>query len=155
MENKRGQSKKNRGGKDKRKKRKGEKKEMRREREEEERIIDVKKVTEKWKIWDKEEKVENLVEEAKKLVPKCFHQWIYVFEKKASKKMPMKKLWNYTIETKEEFVPRKGKVYSLLREERQEVHEFIQEQLRKGYIRLLKLLQTALVFFVGKKDSKK
>ena len=67
----------------------------------------------------------------------------------------MKKLWNYTIETKEEFVPRKGKVYSLLREERQEVHEFIQEQLRKGYIRLLKLLQTALVFFVGKKDSKK
>ena len=67
----------------------------------------------------------------------------------------MKKLWNYTIETKEEFVPRKGKVYSLLREERQEVHKFIQEQLRKGYIRLLKLLQTALVFFVGKKDSKK
>ena len=128
---------------------------MRREREEEERIIDVKKVTEKWKILDEEEKVENLVEEAKKLVPKCFHQWIYVFEKKASKKMPMEKLWDYTIETKEEFVPRKGKVYSLLREERQEVYEFIQEQLRKGYIRLLKLLQTALVFFVGKKDSKK
>ena len=52
-------------------------------------------------------------------------------------------------------MPRKGKVCPLLREEREEIHEFIKEQLRKGYIRLLKLPQTALVFFVGKKDGKK
>jgi len=31
------------------------------------------------------------------------------------------------IDMKEEFVPRKGKVYPLLREEREEVHEFISE----------------------------
>ena len=35
------------------------------------------------------------------------------------------------------------------------MHEFIFEQLMKGYIRLSKLPQTALVFFVGKKDGKK
>ena len=35
------------------------------------------------------------------------------------------------------------------------MHEFIFEQLKKGYIRLSKLPQTALVFFVGKKDGKK
>ena len=52
-------------------------------------------------------------------------------------------------------MPRKGKVYLLSREERGEVHEFIEEQLRKGYIRPLKLPQMALVFFVGKKDGKK
>jgi len=46
-------------------------------------------------------------------------------------------------------------VYPLSREEREEVHKFIQEQLRKGYIRLLKLPQIALVFFVEKKDGKK
>jgi len=40
---------------------------------------------------------------------------------------------------KEGFVPRKGKVYPLLREEREEVCKFIKEQLRKGYIRPLKL----------------
>ena len=40
-------------------------------------------------------------------------------------------------------------------EEKEEMHEFINEQLRKGYIRLLKSPQTALVFFVGKKDGKK
>jgi len=35
---------------------------------------------------------------------------------------------------KEEFVPRKKKVYFLSREEREEVREFIQEQMRKEYI---------------------
>jgi len=43
----------------------------------------------------------------------------------------------------------------LSREEKGEVHEFIDEQLRKGYIRPSKSPQTALVFFVGKKDGKK
>ena len=59
------------------------------------------------------------------------------------------------IDMKKSFVLKKGKVYPLLREEREEVREFIQEQLRKGYIRPSKLPQTALVFFVGKKNGKK
>ena len=41
------------------------------------------------------------------------------------------------------------------REERKEVYKFILEQLRKEYIRPLKSPQTAPVFFVGKKNSKK
>ena len=69
--------------------------------------------------------------------------------------MPTRKTWDHAIELKEGFVLRKGKVYSLLREEREDVREFIVEQLRKGYIRLSKLPQTALVFFVGKKNGKK
>jgi len=59
------------------------------------------------------------------------------------------------IEVKEGFVPRKGKVYPLSREERKKMREFIQKQLRKGYIRLSKSPQTAPIFFVGKKDRKK
>ena len=47
------------------------------------------------------------------------------------------------------------KIYPLSREERRELGEFINKQLRKGYIRPLKLPQMALVFFVRKKDSKK
>ena len=77
--------------------------------------------------------------------------------------MPTKKLWDYAINIKEEFVinikeefvPRKRKVYPLSREEREEVCEFIAEQLRKEYIRPSKLPQMASVFFVGKKDRKK
>ena len=67
----------------------------------------------------------------------------------------MRKVWDHVIEVKEGFILRKGKVYPLSREEREEVREFMKEQLRKGYIRLSKSPQTALVFFVGKKDGKK
>ena len=56
---------------------------------------------------------------------------------------------------KKVFVPRKGKVYPLSREEKEEVCEFIKEQLRKEYIKLSKSPQTVLVFFVGKKNGKK
>ena len=69
--------------------------------------------------------------------------------------MTTRKLWNYTIDMKEEFVLRKRKVYPLSREEREEVHKFISEQLRKGYIKPLKLPQIVPVFFVEKKDRKK
>jgi len=46
-------------------------------------------------------------------------------------------------------------VYLLLREEREEMHEFIQEQLKKRYTRPSKSPQITLVFFVGKKNNKK
>ena len=77
-------------------------------------------------------------EEAKKMVLEKFHPWIKVFRKKQSERMPTRKVWNHVIEVKEVFVLRKRKVYLLLREEREEVREFVQEQLRKGYIRLSK-----------------
>ena len=92
---------------------------------------------------------------AKKLVPEKFHKWIKVFGKKQSERMPTRKIWDHAIDTKEGFLLRKGKVYPLSREEREEVCEFIQEQLRKGYIRPSKSPQIVLVFFIGKKNSKK
>jgi len=55
---------------------------------------------------------------------------------------------------KEGFTPKKGKVYSLSREEREEVQTFVEDQLRKGYIRLSKSPQTSPVHFVAKKDGK-
>ena len=68
------------------------------------------------------------------MVPKKYHQWIKIFGKKQSKRILMRKVWDHVIDVKEGFVPRKGKVYLLSREEREEVREFIKEQLRKGYI---------------------
>ena len=93
--------------------------------------------------------------ESKKLVPEKFHRWIKVFGKKQLERMPTRKVWDHTIEVKKGFVLRKRKMYPLSREEREEVREFMKEQLRKGYIQPSKSPQTALVFFVGKKDGKK
>jgi len=95
--------------------------------------MEVKKVAEEWEIWDEEEAARSEVE-AKKLVLEQFHKWIKVFGKKQLEQMPTRKVWDHVIDVKEGFVPKKGKVYSLLREEREEVREFIKEQLRKGYI---------------------
>ena len=43
----------------------------------------------------------------------------------------------------------------MLREEKEEVKEFVEKQLRKGYIWPSKLSQTLPVFFIGKKNGKK
>ena len=110
---------------------------------------------EEWEIWDEEEEAVKSEAEAKKLVLEKFHEWIKVFRKKQSERMLTRKLWDHAIDVKEGFMPRKGKVYPLSREKKEEVREFIKEQLRKDYIRLLKSPQMALVFFVGKKDGKK
>jgi len=67
--------------------------------------------------------------------------------------MPVQKTWDHTIELKEGFTPKKGKVYSLLREKREEVQAFVEDQLRKGYIQPSKSPQTSPVHFVAKKDS--
>jgi len=50
-------------------------------------------------------------------------------------------------------MPKKGKVYSLLREERGEVQAFVEDQLRKEYICPSKLPQMSPVHFVAKKDG--
>ena len=72
-----------------------------------------------------------------------------------SKRMPTKKIWDHAIDLKETFKPQKEKIYPLFKNKREEVQNFMEDQLRKGYIRPLKSLQTSPVFFVGKKDGSK
>jgi len=68
--------------------------------------------------------------------------------------MPVQKAWDHVIELKEGFMPKKGKVYSLSREEREDVQAFVEDQLRKEYIQPFKSPQTSPVHFVAKKDRK-
>ena len=108
-------------------------------------------------IEEKEEEEEDLIElrATDEIVPRQFHKYLKVFEKKDSERMPMRKAWDHTIDLREGFVPKKGKVYPLSRVEREEVQEFVRDQLRKRYIGPSKSLQTSPVFFVLKKDGKK
>ena len=117
--------------------------------------MEVKKIAEEWEILKEEETAAKSEEEARKIVPSRFYKWIKIFGKKASKRILVKKMEDYTIKLKEGFMPRKENIYPLSKEEKGEVQEFIKEQLRKGYIGPSKLLQMAPVFFVEKKDGKK
>ena len=106
---------------------------------------------------EKKNEEEDLIElrATDKMVPRWFHKYLKIFEKKDSERMPTRKVWDHAIDLREEFVPKKGKIYPLSRVEREEVQEFVKDQLRKRYIRLLKSPQILPVFFVPKKDRKK
>jgi len=69
--------------------------------------------------------------------------------------MPTRKIWDHAIDLKEIFKPWKGRIYSLSKSEREEVQNFVDDQLRKRYIRPSKSPQTLPVFFVSKKDGSK
>jgi len=119
--------------------------------EEEEKIV-------RWAIddkedWGKEEEMEENHRKIKEMVPKKFLKWRKVFGKVKSERMPTRKVWDHAIDLKETFKPRKGRIYPLSKNEREEVQNFVKDQLRKGYIRLSKSPQTSPVFFIGKKDG--
>ena len=72
-----------------------------------------------------------------------------------TERMLTKKVWDHAIDLKEMFKPWKGRIYPLSKNKREEVQNFVEDQLRKGYIRLSKSLQMLPVFFVSKKDRSK
>jgi len=60
-----------------------------------------------------------------------------VFRKVESERILTRKIWDHTIDLKKTFVPQKKRIYLLSKDEREEVQNFIEDQLRKGYIRIL------------------
>jgi len=128
------------------------KKEMRRPTTDEEIAI-ARIVVEKEEELDEEDMV--VVRKMEEIVPRWFYKYLKMFKKKELERMPTRKAWDHVIDLREGFVPKKGKIYPLSRVGREEVQDFVKDQLRKGYIRPLKSLQTSLVFFVPKKDGKK
>ena len=69
--------------------------------------------------------------------------------------MLIRKPWDHAIDLKDTFKPKKGRIIPLSPKEQEEVTAFLDNQLKKSYIRPSKSPQTSLVFFVPKKDGKK
>ena len=89
------------------------------------------------------------------MVPKKFLKWKKVFRKVELKRMPTRKIWDYAIDFKEIFKLQKERIYPLSKNKRKEVQNFVDDQLRKRYIRLSKSPQILPVFFVSKKNRSK
>lgn len=90
-----------------------------------------------------------------KLVPKQYHDYGLVFSQKASEKIPTRKLYDHTIELLPDTqLPKLSKLYPLNPQECQSLNKWIDEELKKGYIRASKAPTAAPVFFVKKKDGK-
>ena len=91
----------------------------------------------------------------KELVPEEYHKFLNVFSKKESERMLIRKPWDHAIDLKDMFKPKKGRIIPLSPQEQEEVTTFLDDQLKKGYIRPSKSPQMSPVFFLPKKDSKK
>jgi len=94
-----------------------EKKKIRRLTTEEEIVI-AKIVEEKEEKLDEEDMIVRKTEE---MVPRWFHKYLKVFEKKDSERMLVRKTWDYAIDLREGFVSKKRKIYPLSRVEREEI----------------------------------
>ena len=78
---------------------------------------------------EKEEEEKDLIElkATEEMVPRQFHKYLKVFEKKDSERILMRKAWNHAIDLREGFVPKKDKIYPLSKVEREEVQEFVKD----------------------------
>jgi len=93
---------------------------------------------------------ETTLEEAQKLVPREYWEYLDVFLKKSSECMPLRKPWDHGIDLRDDFPPKKGRLIPLLVDEQKEVEDFVNDQLVKGYICPSISPQTSPIFFVPK-----
>ncbi|EEB88901.1 hypothetical protein MPER_13072, partial [Moniliophthora perniciosa FA553] len=89
------------------------------------------------------------------IVPAEFHQYRKVFSEEESYRLPEHKPYDHTIDLKPDAPETiRSKVYPMSMNEQVELDQFLEENLRKGYIVPSKSPLASPVFFVKKKDGK-
>ena len=87
-------------------------------------------------------------------MPEWLHKYRNVFSKNKLERMPIRKLYDHAIDFVEgATLPKPAKVYLLSLVERNSLDIWIDEKLRKGYIRPSTSPIAALFFFVKKYDG--
>jgi len=71
--------------------------------------------------WGRKKKIEADHRKVEEMVSKRFHKWLKVFGKVESKRIPVRKVWNYAINLQNDFRASKARVYPLSRNEKKEV----------------------------------
>ncbi|KAF9798783.1 hypothetical protein IEO21_10657 [Rhodonia placenta] len=90
----------------------------------------------------------------KSLIPEYLHEFGDVFSQKKSERMPERKPYDHGIDFEEgAALPRPAKLYPMSPKERNSLDEWIDDELRKGYIRKSKSPLASPVFFVKKHDG--
>ncbi|PIL30819.1 hypothetical protein GSI_06987 [Ganoderma sinense ZZ0214-1] len=87
------------------------------------------------------------------IVPKQYHEYLHVFSKEASERLPDHGPYDHAIELVPDARMFHSKVYPLSPSEQVELDKFINENLAKGYIQESKSPMSSPFFFVKKKDG--
>jgi len=61
------------------------------------------------------------------MVLQKFLKWKKVFGKVESERIPTRKVWDHTIDLKETFKPKKGRIYPLSKNKKEEIQNFIED----------------------------
>ena len=100
---------------------------------------------------------EHQVKEGEKtfeeLVPEEFRDFKDVFSKQEAERIPSRRPYDHAINLQEEAKPARSSIYPISPKERGALKEFLDENLRKGYIRKSNSEYAAPFFFVKKKDG--
>ncbi|MBW0566446.1 hypothetical protein O181_106161 [Austropuccinia psidii MF-1] len=102
-------------------------------------------------LWDEEEEPEE-VETLMKVVPSTYHQYLDVFSKVKSEKLPPHRACDHHIKL-EGSLPPVGMIYSLSKQDSDTLRAYISENVEKGFIRASSSSTGAPVVFVKKEDS--
>ncbi|KAI5114635.1 hypothetical protein M0805_007541, partial [Coniferiporia weirii] len=86
-------------------------------------------------------------------IPTQYHKYLHIFQKKAAERFPISRPYDHAIDLKPDFVPKDCKLYPLSPKEQLALDQFLEENIRKGYIRPSKSPMASPFFFVGKKDN--
>jgi Reverse transcriptase (RNA-dependent DNA polymerase). len=87
------------------------------------------------------------------LVPEEFRDFQDVFSKEKAERIPTRRPYDHAINLKEGTEPARDRIYPISPKERGALKEFLEENLRKGYIRKSNSEYAAPFFFVKKKDG--
>src|SRR5882762_9967561 len=101
---------------------------------------------------------EHLAKEKKDwkgIVPKCYHQFLEVFEEKVFDELPEHRIWDHAIDFVEgtNLKELQCPIYPLNKQEEMEMNKFIDENLASGWIRPSKSEIASPFFFVKKKTA--
>lgn len=100
-----------------------------------------------------EEFLKHEVKTIEQMVPEKYHEFIDIFSKEASERLPEHKPYDHAIELVPDAKMFHSKVYPLAQNEQVALDEFLKEQLAKGYIRKSKSPISSPFFFIKKKTG--
>ncbi|MBW0532783.1 hypothetical protein O181_072498 [Austropuccinia psidii MF-1] len=102
-------------------------------------------------VLDEEEEPEE-IETVLKVVPPAYHQYLDLFSKVKSEKLPPHRTCDHHIEL-EGLLPPVGVIYPLSNEDSETLRDYISESVEKGFIRPSSSSTGAPVLFFNKKDG--
>ncbi|MBW0548331.1 hypothetical protein O181_088046 [Austropuccinia psidii MF-1] len=102
-------------------------------------------------LWE-EDKEQEEIETMMKVVPSVYHQYLDVFSKVKSEKLPTHRACDHHVEL-EGSLPPVGVIYSLSNQESDTLRAYISENVEKGFIRPSSTSTGVPVLFVKKKDG--